>query len=245
MLLKKTRHGGNKVAELAPAKLFAARQVKLFNIGQVLAVLNPTFPDLTPSKLRFLEEQGLVTPQRTPSGYRKFTELDIERIQIVLELQRDQYLPLKVIRNYLADIDAGKQPTLPGGAVKAAHLRNSRVKKISRIELIAETGITESLITEAQEASLLGDDAFDASAIEIARAIVHLQRFGISPRHLKGLKASADREIGIIEGVVAPVLSKNDTSSRSRAAHYAAEIENQFASIRTELIRAVIGKIDG
>jgi DNA-binding transcriptional MerR regulator len=227
------------------AKLFTARAAKLYNIGQVLNVLNPTFPDLTPSKLRFLEEQGLVTPQRTPSGYRKFTDLDIERIQIVLELQRDQYLPLKVIRAYLADLDEGKQPTLPGGSVNPQHLRQGKVKKLSRIELIAETAITDSLIAEAQDVSLLSEEPFDSSSVEIARAIVHLQRFGIQPRHLRGIKASAEREIGIIEGVVAPVLGKNDTASRSRAAHYAAEIENQFSSIRAELIRSVIGKIDG
>ena len=136
------------MAQSAPAKLYAARPVKLFNIGQVLNVLNPDFPDLTPSKLRFLEEQGLVTPQRTPSGYRKFTQLDIERIQIVLELQRDQYLPLKVIRNYLADLDEGKQPSLPGGTVNPQHLRQSRGKKLTRIELIAETAITPALIED-------------------------------------------------------------------------------------------------
>ncbi|MSZ10561.1 MAG: MerR family DNA-binding transcriptional regulator, partial [Actinobacteria bacterium] len=78
-------------------KLSSVRSTKLFNIGQVLNTLSSTFPDLTPSKLRFLEEQGLVSPARTESGYRKFTELHIERIQIILELQRDQYLPLKVI----------------------------------------------------------------------------------------------------------------------------------------------------
>ncbi|MEN9970681.1 MAG: hypothetical protein RLZZ229_889, partial [Actinomycetota bacterium] len=114
----------------APAKLFAARAVKLFTIGQVLNVLSPNFPDLTPSKLRFLEEQGLVTPQRTDSGYRKFTDLDIERIRIVLELQRDQYLPLKVIRAYLAELDEGKQPSLPGvAAATAGHLRQARGKR--------------------------------------------------------------------------------------------------------------------
>ncbi|MEY4060694.1 MAG: hypothetical protein RIQ31_356, partial [Actinomycetota bacterium] len=111
-------------------------------------------------------------------------------------------------------------------------------------ELIAETAITDALIAEAQDVSLLGQEPFDGSEVEIAKAIMHLQRFGIAPRHLRGLKASADREIGIIEGVVAPVLSKNDTASRSRAAHYAAEIENQFASIRSEIIRSVIGKFD-
>jgi len=233
------------MTQAAPAKLFAARQVKLFTIGQVLDVLSQKFPDLSPSKLRFLEEQGLVTPQRTASGYRKFTELDIERIQIILELQRDQYLPLKVIRSYLADLDEGKQPSLPGGTVNTQHLRQARGKKLTRIELIAETAITDQLIAEAQDVSLLTEEPFDASALEIARAIVHLQRFGIQPRHLRGIKASAEREIGIIEGVVAPVLGKNDTASRSRAAHYAAEIENQFSAIRTELIRSVISKIDG
>lgn len=232
------------MAEVAPASIFSARQVKLFNIGQVLAVLNPDFPDLTPSKLRFLEEQGLISPQRTNSGYRKFTELDIERIQIVLELQRDQYLPLKVIRTYLADLDAGKQPTLPGSGA-APQLASSRNRKFTRIEVITETGITDGLIAEAQDVSLIGQEPFEATDIEIAKSIVHLQRFGISPRHLRGLKASADREIGIIEGVVAPVLSKKDTGSRSRAAHYAAEIESQFSAIRSELIRAVVDKIDG
>ncbi|MFM2352189.1 MAG: hypothetical protein RL096_670, partial [Actinomycetota bacterium] len=158
------------MAANAAAKLFTARAVKLFNIGQVLSVLNPEFPDLTPSKLRFLEEQGLVTPQRTDSGYRKFTDLDIERIRIVLELQRDQYLPLKVIRAYLADLDDGKQPTLPGvTSVNSAHMRQAKGKRFSRIELIAETAITDALISEAQDVSLLGEEPFDLAALEIAR----------------------------------------------------------------------------
>lgn len=233
------------MAASTAANLFEARQTKLFNIGHVLAELNKDFEDLSPSKLRFLEEQGLVSPQRTASGYRKFTQLDIERIRIVLELQRDQYLPLKVIRAYLADLDAGKQPSLPSGAsVNPQHLRQARNKTFTKIELISETAITDSLISEAQDVNLIGSEPFESKDVEIARAIVHLQRFGIAPRHLRGLKASTDREIGIIEGVVAPVLSKNDTANRSRAAHYAAEIENQFASIRAELIRSVIGKID-
>jgi DNA-binding transcriptional MerR regulator len=233
------------MAAATAANLFEARQSKLFNIGHVLAELNKDFQDLSPSKLRFLEEQGLVSPQRTASGYRKFTQLDIERVRIILELQRDQYLPLKVIRTYLADLDEGKQPSLPSGAsVNPQHLRQARSKSFSKIELIAETAITDALIAEAQDVNLIGTEPFESKDVEIARAIVHLQRFGIAPRHLRGLKASADREIGIIEGVVAPVLSKNDTANRSRAAHYAAEIENQFASIRSELIRSVIGKFD-
>ncbi len=223
-------------------KVFAPRSATLLTIGQVLGLLNPEFPDLSPSKLRFLEEQGLVTPQRTNSGYRKFTSLDVDRIRIILELQRDQYLPLKVIRQYLADLDEGKQPNL--AAVKPEHLKGVRTKKVSKLDLISETGITETLINEAKDVSLL-TEPFDGSSIEIARAVVHLQRFGIQPRHLRGLKASAEREIGIIEGVVAPVLGKNDAASKSRAAHYAAEIENQFSAIRGVLIRTVIDRIDG
>lgn len=233
------------MAAAQAASLQEARQAKLYNIGHVLTELNQDFQDLSPSKLRFLEEQGLVSPQRTAAGYRKFTQLDIDRIRIVLELQRDQYLPLKVIRTYLADLDEGKQPSLPSGAsVNPQHLRQARVKAFSKLDLIAETAITDSLIQEAQDVNLIGSEPYQAADVEIARAIVHLQRFGIAPRHLRGLKASADREIGIIEGVIAPVLGKNDTANRSRAAHYAAEIENQFASIRAELIRSVIGKID-
>jgi len=225
--------------------LSGARAKKLLTIGKVLALLTAEFSDLTPSKLRFLEEQGLVTPQRTESGYRKFTEADVERLRIVLELQRDKYLPLKVIRQYLADLDAGQQPTLPGESqVNAAHVRQIRNRKFSQLDLIAETAVTPELIAQAQDANLIGQEPFEHADLEIARSLVQLQRFGIAPRHLKGLKAAAEREIGIIEGVIAPVLHKNDTGARGRASHYAAEIESQFSNIRSELIRNVIGKID-
>lgn len=221
------------------------RAIKLLTIGQVLNLLNPEFPELSPSKLRFLEEQDLVTPSRTPSGYRKYTEHDVQRVRIVLELQRDKYLPLKVIRQYLADIDAGKVPTLPGSNTPVVdHLKQSKGRKYTELDLIAETAITPQLIADAQAVSLIGAEPFEAADLEIARAIMHLQRFGIQPRHLRGIKAAADREIGIIEGVVAPVLAKKDTSSRSRAAHYAMEISNQFAAIQAELVRSVIAKMD-
>lgn len=228
-----------------PASVHQLRAAKLFTIGQVLTVLTAEFSDLTQSKLRFLEDHGLITPQRTDAGYRKFTELDIDRLRIILELQRDHYLPLKVIGNYLNELDQGKQPQLPGAnSINPAHIRLAKGKRLSKIELIAETAITASLIVEAQELGLIADEPFESSDVEIARAIVQLQRFGLAPRHLRGLKASADREIGIIQGVVAPVVKKQDASSRSRASHFATEIQSQFNAIRNELIRAVISKID-
>ncbi|CAB4634869.1 unannotated protein [freshwater metagenome] len=217
---------------------------KLFTIGQVLGVLNKDFPDLSPSKLRFLEEQGLIEPQRTPAGYRKFSEQDVQRTRVILELQRDQYLPLRVIRDYLEQLDQGKTPALPQAQSSVAKLQPKNPLKLTKVALMSETGISAGLLQEAQTLMLIAKEPFEAADLEIARAIVHLQRFGISPRHLRGLKASADREIGIIEGVVAPVLGKSEPASRSRAAHYAQEIENQFATIRGELIRSVISKID-
>ncbi len=217
---------------------------KLFTIGQVLSVLNPEFPDLSPSKLRFLEEQGLIEPQRTPAGYRKFSEQDVQRTRVILELQRDQYLPLRVIREYLEQLDSGKTPNLPQVQSSVSKLQPKTPIKLTKVALMSETGISAGLLQEAQTLTLIAKEPFESSDLEIARAIVHLQRFGISPRHLRGLKASAEREIGIIEGVVAPVLGKNEAASKSRAAHYAQEIENQFATIRGELIKSVISKID-
>jgi len=217
---------------------------KLFTIGQVLSVLNPEFPDLSPSKLRFLEEQGLIEPQRTPAGYRKFSEQDVQRTRVILELQRDQYLPLRVIREYLEQLDSGKSPNRPQVQSSVSKLQPKNPIKLTKVALMSETGISAGLLQEAQTLTLIAKEPFESSDLEIARAIVHLQRFGISPRHLRGLKASAEREIGIIEGVVAPVLGKNEAASKSRAAHYAQEIENQFATIRGELIKSVISKID-
>jgi DNA-binding transcriptional MerR regulator len=229
-----------------PTPISSARAGKLVTIGQVLALLTPEFPELTQSKLRFLEDNGLVTPQRTDSGYRKFNEADIERLRLILELQRDRYLPLKVIGQFLSDLDAGKSVTLPGFDSKPnRHSRVASAKYVTKIELIAETSITDSLLAEAQSVGLISAEPFSASTIEIARSIMKLNRgFGITPRHLRGMKTAAEREIGIIEGVVAPVLAKKDASSRSKAAHYAEELQSLFGNIREELIRSAIAKID-
>ena len=229
-----------------PTPISQARAGKLVTIGQVLSLLTPEFPELTQSKLRFLEDNGLVTPQRTDSGYRKFNEADVERLRLILELQRDRYLPLKVIGQFLSDIDAGKPVVLPGFDSKPnRHSRVASAKYVTKIELIAETSITDSLLAEAQSVGLISAEPFNASTIEIARSIMKLNRgFGITPRHLRGMKTAADREIGIIEGVVAPVLAKKDASSRSKAAHFAEELQSLFGNIREELIRSSISKID-
>ena len=122
---------------------------KLFTIGQVLSVLNPEFPDLSPSKLRFLEEQGLIEPQRTPAGYRKFSEQDVQRTRVILELQRDQYLPLRVIREYLEQLDSGKSPNLPQVQSSVSKLQPKNPIKLTKVALMSETGISAGLLQEA------------------------------------------------------------------------------------------------
>jgi DNA-binding transcriptional MerR regulator len=221
------------------SSLFGAREAKLSTIGRVIELLTADFPDITPSKLRFLEEQGLVTPHRTESGYRKFTDTDIERVKLILELQRDKFLPLRVIKAYLDDLDAGKQPSLP-----TETRRPSVNRKFTKLELVAESGINETLLAEAQSISLIGEAPFEYSDIEIARSLMQLSRYGISARHIRGIKTAADRDLGLIQGVVASVKKQRDPSAKSRAAAYASEIESHFAKIRSELIRAVIDKID-
>jgi DNA-binding transcriptional MerR regulator len=227
------------VATSEASNLFGSRPSKLSTIGRVIDLLKADFPDLTPSKIRFLEEQGLISPHRTESGYRKYDDSHLERVKLVLELQRDKFLPLRVIKSYLDDIDAGKQPSLPTGT-----RRPSVNRKFSKLELIAESGINETLLAEAQANSLIGADPFEFSDIEIARSLVQLSRFGISARHLRSIKTAADRDLGLIQGVVASVRKQRDPSAKSRAAEYASEIESHFALIRSELIRAIIDKID-
>ena len=213
---------------------------RLYTIGQVLAVLKPEFGDLSPSKLRFLEDQGLVTPERTESGYRKFSDSQIERLRIILTLQRDQYLPLKVIRDHLDELDAGRQPLLP--TATPASLRKGQ--RFSTAQLKLETGLSDAGFREGAELGLFGAQPHSSHEVEIAFALVGLEEFGIQPRHLRGLRSAAEREIGIITGVTEPVLRKKAPDSAAKAGHISREIAERFGAIRSHLIAEVIEEIE-
>ncbi len=216
----------------------------LLSIGQVLARLSPEFPDLSPSKLRFLEERNLVTPSRTESGYRKFSPADLERLRLVLSMQRDYYLPLKVIRSYLDDLDAGREPVLPGGATVSAPSMLSGDRRLSRAELIKEAGANAMLLNDAIAASLVvAGDHYGEDALAVLRALVELQRSGIEPRHLRGFRAAAERELGLIESALTPVTRRRDASSRAKALEMAREIAGQLEVVRSSLIRSALGKL--
>ncbi len=222
----------------------SAAGIQLLSIGQVLARLSPEFPDLSPSKLRFLEERHLVTPSRTESGYRKFSPTDLERLRLVLTMQRDYYLPLKVIRGYLEDLDAGREPVLPGGVTVSGPSMLPSDRRLSREELIKEAGATPMLLGDAVTASLIvAAEHYGDDELSVMKALVELQRSGIEPRHLRGFRASAERELGLIESALIPVARRKDASSRAKALDMAREIAGQLEVVRSNLIRSALSRL--
>jgi DNA-binding transcriptional MerR regulator len=216
----------------------------LLSIGQVLARLNPEFPDLTPSKLRFLEERQLINPSRTESGYRKFSPTDLERLRFVLSMQRDYYLPLKVIRGYLDELDAGREPVLPGGTTVTGPSMLSAERRLTRDELIRDSGANAMLLQDAVSASLIvAADHYGEDSLAVLRALVELQRSGIEPRHLRGFRAAAERELGLIESALIPVARRRDASSRAKALEMAREIAGQLEVVRSSLIRSALSRL--
>jgi DNA-binding transcriptional MerR regulator len=213
----------------------------LLGIGQVLALLQPEFPELTPSKLRFLEEQGLVSPARTASGYRKFAQSDVDRITVVLSMQRDQYLPLKVIRAHLDAIDAGETPALPSAANAASFLASSR--RYRRDEFIAAAGATPALLDEAVSASLLpAAEHYADEALGVLQALVSLRAVGIEPRHLRGIRAAAEREAALVERAIAPS-RRADAAGKARAAERALELARHLETVHSSIVREAVARL--
>ena len=157
------------------------------SIGEVLSKLRGDFPDVTISKIRFLEAEGLIDPQRTPSGYRKFTSIDLDRLRYVLAAQRDQYLPLRVIKENLDAIDRGLiPPTTPGasatprlaavdGELTASHFSQESELRLSRSELLESAGLSEDQLAELESFGLISMKGrfYDADALSVGRADLH------------------------------------------------------------------------
>ncbi|WP_459642420.1 transcriptional regulator FtsR [Kineococcus sp. NUM-3379] len=222
-------------------------------IGEVMAQLSGEFPDVTISKIRFLEEQGLVEPERTPAGYRKFSGADVERLRYVLGAQRDHYLPLKVIREHLEALDRGfDPPRLPGTAPTVPQAaaeeeapgaerfggRAARLR-LTRRELLhdsgADEGLLEALETYGVVTAAPGGPWFDGEALEIVRAAAQLSAFGIEARHLRPFRTAADRELALVEQVVAP-LQRQRQADPDRAGEVAREIAALCVRLHTALV---------
>ena len=233
----------------------ASGRVRL-NIGEVLDRLRPDFPGITIPKIRFLEDKGLVKPERTPSGYRKFSTDDIERLRYVLRMQRDHYLPLRVIGEHLDAIDRGLAPppiepvvpTVPTVALSADGLpsaesfgRRDQVR-LSRKELLKIAEVSEDLLAQLEQFGLVtprtGTGHYDTDALVIATTARELAEFGFEPRHLRAFKTSADREVGLVAQVVAPHKRGRDTAAQARAEETVNEIAALSVRLHATLVKA-------
>jgi DNA-binding transcriptional MerR regulator len=237
----------------------------LMSIGEVLGELRPEFPDVTISKIRFLESEGLVEPARTPSGYRKFSHADVARLRYVLATQRDHYLPLRVIREHLDAIDRGLEPpALPGDRPRVPRsaddglpgpraLVTARVElRLSRDELVAAAGLEAGVLEQIEGfgliASTRGSTAsplYDADALAIATAVAELRAYGVEPRHLRAFRSAADRESDLVAQVVAPLLRQRSPQARARAEEVAREMGALSLRLHTALVRARLRGVVG
>ncbi|MFF4772831.1 transcriptional regulator FtsR [Microtetraspora fusca] len=216
----------------------SAQAVRAFmSIGEVLALLQGEFPDVTISKIRFLEGEGLIEPQRSPSGYRKFTHADVERLRYILTAQRDHYLPLRVIKENL-DEQAARPRALP---------QETAPVRLSREELLRSADIDEDTLAELESFGLVVAVArwYDADALEIARSVGSLARFGLHARHLRMVRAAAEREASLVEQVVAPLLRRRAPGAIGQAEETAREISGLLLELHTALLRGSVRRVLG
>ncbi|WP_455351882.1 transcriptional regulator FtsR [Streptomyces sp. SYSU K217416] len=223
---------------------------RLVSIGTVLNLLRDEFPEVTISKIRFLETEGLVEPQRTPSGYRKFSPEDVERLARVLRMQRDHYLPLKVIREHLDTTARGERPRLPGpqrertaGALDQEP-EQPTVPRVGRAELLAAAEVGEEQLVEWESYGLIAPASgggYDAETVTVARLIADLGRFGLEPRHLRAMKAAADREAGLVEQVVAPLRRHRNPQTRAHAEATVKELAALSVRLHAALVQTSLG----
>jgi len=222
------------------------------SIGEVLSKLKAEFSDITISKIRFLESEGLIEPQRTPSGYRKFTNNDLERLRFVLLAQRDQYLPLKVIKDNLDAMDRGLVPAKTIGAVATPRLAaqdgvltsdqfaSNNDLRLTRAELISASNLSDEQLAEIESYGLISIRGrhYDSDALAVAKAVAEISAYGIGARHLRAFKTAADREIGLVEQVTTPLLRQKGSEAIARAEEVEKELASLSIRLHASLVRA-------
>ncbi len=231
------------------------------SIGAVLDLLRPEFPDVTISKIRFLESEGLVTPQRSASGYRRFTAYDSARLRFVLTAQRDQYLPLKVIKAQLDAQPDGELPRqdslypaprlVPVGKPSGDELPRGRGDsaggpasvRLTREDLLERSGVAAELITALRKAGVITTGSggfFDEHAVVIAQCAAALAEYGVEPRHLRAFRSAADRQSDLIAQIAGPVGKAGTTGARDRADDLAREVAALAITLHTSLIKSAV-----
>ncbi|MDT5203699.1 MAG: hypothetical protein QOD34_335 [Mycobacterium sp.] len=227
------------------------------SIGAVLDLLRPDFPDVTISKIRFLEAEGLVTPQRAASGYRRFTAYDCARLRFILTAQRDQYLPLKVIKAQLDDQPDGELPltgspygvprlvTVGDGASAEAEsvAVATSPARLSREDLLDRSGVDDDLLTALLKAGVITTGPggfFDEHAVVILQCARALADYGVEPRHLRAFRSAADRQSDLIAQIAGPLVKAGKTGSRDRADELAREVAALAITLHTSLIKSAV-----
>ena len=201
---------------------------KSLTIGAVCKALSQECDDISISKIRYLEGQKLLTPRRTPGGYRLYSAADVSRLRTILRLQRDEFLPLRVIRQELAaggdlDLGGGADRRPGGGAVRRAILVNTSSAYLTLDELLEETGARAELVAELENFGIVaaekrdGRTVYDETDREVVRAANELSRVGVEARNLRIFRSSADREANLLEAVLGPSLRSRNPERRKEA----------------------------
>jgi DNA-binding transcriptional MerR regulator len=230
------------------------------SIGTVLDLLRSDFPDVTISKIRFLEAEGLVTPQRAASGYRRFTAYDCARLRFILTAQRDHYLPLKVIR---AELDAQPDGELPavgspygvprlvsvGGSADFADAGSDTAAvaptriRLSREDLLDRSGVDHDLLSALLKAGVITTGPggfFDEHAVVILQCARALSEYGVEPRHLRAFRSAADRQSDLIAQIAGPLVKADKAGARDRADDLAREVAALAITLHTSLIKSAV-----
>jgi DNA-binding transcriptional MerR regulator len=235
----------------------------LLSIGEVLALLRPEFADITISKLRFLEAEGLVEPQRTPAGYRKYSPAHVERLRLVLGAQRDRYLPLRVIREQLEALDRGERvvgalttpaprpvpdeapdpsPAAPPAPVELGEAR------LTRAQLGERSGLDEAGITDLEQYGLLvpgPSGYYGPEALTVARIAAQLAQYGLEGRHLRPYRGTADREVGLLSQLLVPLARQSGINGRAQALETVHELAALCAQLHGALVRQGLRQVLG
>jgi DNA-binding transcriptional MerR regulator len=218
-----------------------------FGIGEVLAQLRPEFPDISASKIRFFEAEGLIEPARSQSGYRRFSALDIDRLRYILNLQRDSYLPLRVIRERLAGTGSGGSGagfTASNGQAAGGQAPAGQPGAMTRRQLLEAAEIEDTELTELEDSGLIRPMGrlYSPDAVAVARWAAALRQYGVQARHLRAVKVAADKQANLVEQVVAPQLRQHGPGARDAASRTAWQIADLTLRLHATLVESALAE---
>ena len=219
-------------------------------IGDVLKQLKADFPDVTVSKIRFLETEGLISPRRSQSGYRRFSPDDIARLRYILTHQRDNYLPLKVIREQLAAMDTGKVTPVTAkraapGALTAEQFRAAEApRRLTRADVVARADVEDSFVGSLIRMGMINANSsgfFSVDDVTMVQLAARLTEYGFDNRHLKSLITIAQRQTDMVAKVANPLAHGRDDDARQRSEETAREVSALILSLNTALVKGNLG----